>query len=620
MLCLDIYKKQNSSCIVESRKHHCSLINIRGVHKILQLVQRVLNMANTKIKAFFNSRYFEIPKYQRGYAWEKKNIRELFEDIEEAIEVRANHYIGTIVLSETDKGEDIFYVVDGQQRITTITMIINALLKHLEEEDASFYNRFYIRRGNKYRLLPLGKEKDFFTQLLAKNSASLTPINRSQRLLIDAYGEIKSRIAEIIKTKDALDYLEKIENLQIMEFVEENEGDAIRIFQTVNDRGKPLTNMEKAKSLLVYFSNRYLERKLDKAINDKFGEMFEVYDQIKHEGLKNGIDLISGRYGEFNEDNIMRYHFVTFSSEDYDPTATYVLGYLKRELKEYRSTKAPKEEMEEFINSYSDSLLSFFKCLNNLIKKVSSEEKYFKLFSILGLSATLYPVITKFEEFKILETNLEGEKLGDYTFFDLIEIIDVRVYKVRGTDPKADIGRFSYAISNSEWSNTDMEDWLLWFNHRWMPEEEFRNNLYGSMYKRSRAVLPHMFLDYSESKSKKGLKIEELKDFVKSKGFSIEHVLSQKPKFTLKTHGFKSTDEYLEYEHTIGNLTLLEKSLNSSVNNKNVYDKVEYYDRSIFKMTNDLATTITHNSQFKKEDIEKRTDEISEYLVEKWWC
>jgi len=73
---------------------------------------------------------------------------------------------------------------------------------------------------------------------------------------------------------------EIIEQLEVMEFVENSEGDAIRIFQTVNDRGKPLSNMEKAKSLLIYFSNRYLNKKLDNTINDHFSDIFEIYDRI----------------------------------------------------------------------------------------------------------------------------------------------------------------------------------------------------------------------------------------------------------------------------------------------------------------------------------------------------
>lgn len=207
-------------------------------------------MANTRIKEFFNSRFFEIPKYQRGYAWEKKNVRELFEDIQEAIEVKASHYIGTIVLSKSEKN-DVFYVVDGQQRITTLTMIVNALLNRMSKEDQSYYKRFYIRHNDNYRLVPLGRENGFFKELLEEGLNDLTPTNRSQRLLVESYQEITDRLDQVLITMNALTYLEYIENLQIMEFVEDNEGDAIRIFQTVNDRGKPLTNMEKAKSLLV---------------------------------------------------------------------------------------------------------------------------------------------------------------------------------------------------------------------------------------------------------------------------------------------------------------------------------------------------------------------------------
>jgi uncharacterized protein with ParB-like and HNH nuclease domain len=76
------------------------------------------------LKQFFASKFFEIPKYQRSYAWEKQNVRELFEDIREALETKANHYIGTIVLAKT-MDDNIYNVVDGQQRLTTIVMFIS---------------------------------------------------------------------------------------------------------------------------------------------------------------------------------------------------------------------------------------------------------------------------------------------------------------------------------------------------------------------------------------------------------------------------------------------------------------------------------------------------------------
>ena len=577
-------------------------------------------MANKRIKEFFNSKFFEIPKYQRGYAWEKNNVRDLFEDIQEAIEVKANHYIGTIVLSKTDRN-DYFYVVDGQQRITTITMIIHALISHMDDEDAMYYRRFYIREGDYYRLAPLGREKDFFKELLKNGAASLNPINRSQRLLIEAYQEIMDMFEHILKTTSPKVYLESIENLQIMEFVEESEGDAIRIFQTVNDRGKPLTNMEKTKSLLVYFSNRYLGGSLDSLINEDFGNIFELYDQIKLTGQLNNIDLISGRYGEFTEDNIMRYHFVTFSRENYDPTASYILQYLKNELKKLRKIENDNINLESFIKNYVESLLGFFDSLNEVIQKTNTDERYFRIFSILGLSPTLYPLITVLNGQKRLENKLFTDNNCAYNFLDLIEIIDVRVYKIRGTDPKSDMARFVYKYNHSKnLIDEQIRDDLTWFNSRWMSESEFRNNLLGSVYKRSKAVLPFILLDYSEFLSSFQHELEDLKDFVKTKSLTVEHILSQTPKFSLDTHGFQSEEEYLEFKDTMGNLTLLEKSINSSVKNKNISEKISFYDKSKFKMTKLLATEITYSNQFDKKDIEARTEKLMKYMERKWWC
>lgn len=425
----------------------------------------------------------------------------------------------------------------------------------------------------------------------------------------------------ILKTTSPKVYLESIENLQIMEFVEESEGDAIRIFQTVNDRGKPLTNMEKTKSLLVYFSNRYLGGALDSSISEDFGEIFELYDQIKLTGQLNNIDLISGRYGEFTEDNIMRYHFVTFSREDYDPTASYILQYLKNELKKLRKIEDNNISLESFINHYVESLLGFFNSLNEVIQKTETDKKYFKMFSILGLSPTLYPLITVLNSQKRLENELSIDNNDGYSFLDLIEVIDVRVYKIRGTDPKADMAKFVYKYNNNEnLTDEQIEEELTWFNSRWMNESEFRNNLLGSVYKRSRAVLPFILLDYSEFLSNSEHELEDLKDIVKTKSLTLEHVLSQTPKFSLDTHGFQSEEEYLEFEHTIGNLTLLEKSINGAVRNKNVSEKVSFYDKSKFKMTKLLATEITYNTQFNKKDIEARTEKITNYMEQKWWC
>lgn len=568
-------------------------------------------MASIKIKDFFNGRFFEIPKYQRGYAWEIQNIRDLFDDIIESIESNSNHYLGTIVLSKSQDDDEKFFVVDGQQRVTTLSLLMNSLIKKLSLNDSIYYERFYIKEDSRYRLAPLGRDQKYFSNVL--NNEIGEPQNKSQRYLKEAFEEIEFKVDAIT---DKVKFLKSIEKLEIMEFVENSEGDAIRIFQTVNDRGKPLSNMEKAKSLLIYFSNRYLNKELDDTVNNYFSDIFEIYDDIKHLGEELNITLLKNK--EFNEDNLMRYHFVTFSNEDYDPTANYVLKFLKIKLTNFRNVAIDFDysAIRDFINEYIASLKLFFECCKTVISRAETQPKYYKLFSILNLSATLYPFITKLEMLGVLETNLPSEERQKFTFLDIVELIEVRVYKTRGTDPKSDITSFLYYL-DEETSLTDIENWMIWFNSRWMSKEQFQSNLFGNIY--GNRALVNIFIDVCENLQKRKFSIEDLKEIV-SKNPNIEHVLSQTPKFAPRALGFRNTEDFNEFEHKLGNLTVLERSYNSNVQNKSAIEKIETYAKSKFKMTKKLGAEIDTNKSFTKNDIQFRTTEIAEYCLTRWWC
>ena len=154
-------------------------------------------MATTKITDLFNDRYFEIPRYQRGYAWEKQHIRELFDDIKEAIDSNSSHYIGTVVLSKCATDPKKFFVVDGQQRLTTITLLIAQLLQSIKDCDTKIYQKMhYIKKGSQYSRKPLERDVHLFQQRL-DGDMSATPQNKSQRYMLEAVEEMKFQIANI---------------------------------------------------------------------------------------------------------------------------------------------------------------------------------------------------------------------------------------------------------------------------------------------------------------------------------------------------------------------------------------------------------------------------------------
>lgn len=571
-------------------------------------------MANQQltIEKFFIGKILNIPEYQRSYAWEKQNVRDLIEDINESLETNSSHYIGTVVLAKT-KVQDNYNIVDGQQRLTTILMIMNVLILRLKDkEDVDYYKRLYIfdRNYEKYKLTPLSRDKNYFFSLL-EESVIDEPKSRSQRYLTEVYEEIKNTVDDIIVNKKQ--FLRAIENLQILEFIENDEGDAIRIFQTVNDRGKDLTRMDKIKSLLFYFSNKHLNKKYDHTINETFGEIFELYDNIKLTGEKQGINIIASK--QFNEDDILRYHHITFSNESYDPTVLQVMDNVKSKLMTFRKNKQFKE-LEEYLKSYLDSLLDFTKSFNNVINKTKTETRYYKIFNILGMSAVYYPVIMQLEKLNLLDKVLPEKNI---TVIDMIEIIDVRVLKIREYAGKKEIGQLAWNLNNEEWNISELEEHLVRFNSRKINNEKFKSDLSDRSYYGNTGLLRLLFIDYSERLAKTEYTINELKEVMQTNP-TIEHVLSQTPKFTLESYGFENEEEFKDFEGIIGNLTILEKSINSSIQNKDLVEKIKGYDKSVFLVTKKLSTRIASTKVFNKSDLNKRTNELITNLSTRWWA
>lgn len=568
-------------------------------------------MSNQKsISQFFAGRYLEIPKYQRSYAWEKENIRDLFEDIQEALQTGSRHYIGTVVLAKTEQPE-IFNIVDGQQRITTLVMFISAIACTLSDPaEREFTRRFYVMHQDKLRLSPLERDRQFYYEILNGNIIS-KPKSKSQRYLLEAYEEIKNIADNHIQNPS--DFLNSIQNISILEFVEDKESDAIRIFQTVNDRGRDLSKMDKMKSLLFYFSNKYLSQKYDDEINDKFGEIFELYDDIKLIGEDQKINIISSR--QFSEDDLLRQHHICFSDESYDPTAQQVLNNVKFQLDAYRKGET-LDELDSYISSYLESLLDYVRAFKEVLDKTRENENYYKIFSILGLYAVYYPVITQLQKNGFLDQILPTKQIST---LKMIEIIDVRVLKVREYAGKKFIAEFAFNLNYSDYTLKDVEDHLLWFNAHEISNDRFKDYLSNYDYYKQTGLLRTLFIDYCERQRGKPYTLIELERIMKAEP-TIEHILSQTPKFKPKSYGFKNEEDFEEHKNLLGNLTLLEKRINSTIKNHDLVEKLTGYSSSKFPMTTSLATALSTSGKFQKTDLMERGQNLVEDFVQRWWA
>lgn len=223
-----------------------------------------------EIRDVLKSDYYTIPRFQRPYSWTTENLDEFWNDV-----VRDNsegYFIGPMVCYSVSKG--LYGIVDGQQRMTTLTLSICALRDifiELAENDLADGITQYIERKDDdskahYVLASEAAGHFFKTQFQARPPRlAQEPANDEQRALKRAFEDIKRWLSEEIRdhsmepsgesASDAVTQLKKIRDrvlsLQTIWIQLDEEDDAYVIFETLNSRGKDLETVDLLKNLLL---------------------------------------------------------------------------------------------------------------------------------------------------------------------------------------------------------------------------------------------------------------------------------------------------------------------------------------------------------------------------------
>jgi hypothetical protein len=217
---------------------------------------RLLGLPN-----IFEDRFFTIPDYQRGYAWEEKQVRELLTDIEHVLRDNAQlrHYTGTLVFScSPDVSETEFDVVDGQQRLTTLVILMQALYAYLSGGDGERLKKLYIERGRygseRYVLRMNMESRQFFENRVMRGERTTRPTMESHGRLLKAQqiceGWLKRIHAAGVEAQDVRHAMES--ELGFLVYAPRDTAETGIMFEVINNRGKPLSELEKVKNYLIY--------------------------------------------------------------------------------------------------------------------------------------------------------------------------------------------------------------------------------------------------------------------------------------------------------------------------------------------------------------------------------
>ncbi len=269
---------------------------------------------------FTQNHQFTIPIYQRPYSWQKKQCEKLWEDIQNAAKNDREHFIGSIVRFENSQKEEvtIHTVIDGQQRITTILLLISAMiLKQENEHRAQEWKELYLTNRH--------KEKDLFYKILLtdKDKSSLTNIidNNNNKIESTRIKENFELFQEFLKKIDDLDIIHKgIRKLKIVDVVLDlKHDDPQLIFESLNSTGLKLSQADLIRNFLLMKLNPSQQEKIYKNYwqdvekkfssnlkNSKdediiFNGFFRDYLTIKNEGIITNENNVYEKYKIYTE-------------------------------------------------------------------------------------------------------------------------------------------------------------------------------------------------------------------------------------------------------------------------------------------------------------------------------
>ncbi len=145
-----------------------------------------------KVGPIFKGNKFIVPIYQRKYSWTDKERKALWDDIEESIAYRMNHFLGTLVFEEKSaKGlstDTVYEIIDGQQRLSTIYILLHTLIEKIKDKTTKddLIKEFIGTIETKVQLS--GEDKDYFDNLILNYNKvkTKTHIKRSQKRLFNA--------------------------------------------------------------------------------------------------------------------------------------------------------------------------------------------------------------------------------------------------------------------------------------------------------------------------------------------------------------------------------------------------------------------------------------------------
>lgn len=630
------------------------------------------------LSKIFTENLYRIPDYQRGYAWTEKHLKDFWSDLVQ-LEEGKNHYIGVLTVEEVSKEQyekwedDVWiinsksykplYIVDGQQRLTTSIILIQAITEFIPENEKLNYNTkeeirkkyiFESKDEGISRSYIFGYEKDnpsydylkskVFNEKLTEFSSEPETIYTNNLEKAKAY--FKQKLSELKFEEIEEIYKKLTQNFLFNSYAISSDIDVFIAFETMNNRGKPLSYLELLKNRLIYLSTKFKvsdseKNKLRKSVN-------ECWKSIYH-NLGRNKDL------PLDDDHFLRNHFLIYFGKK-------IFEDFKKEIKEdisfqmfLRSRRAGRgnldypvflleehfvtknincetnengilmQDVYDYVNSLQSSVETWYKIFNPKLGLYFTEEESYWLDKLnrRGINPVASLIMVFFANEKSEKKRIKLLKsLERYLF-----ITSILTY------------RYHYAILNSAYIElaTDLSENLITADKVLTTITENNNKLYNDSENKKAIIKTfknygfykwegiYYFLYeydlslYERSKTKR-IKIDWT-SFSSLDYKTVEHIYPQTARKSCwsKNYSKYSTKQRNVLRHSLGNLVPLSQPKNSSFQNKCFIDKISNDDNTVgFRFGSYSENEITKYKEWTPIQILERGILLLNFMEKRW--
>lgn len=582
---------------------------------------------------------YSIDYYQREYRWESKHIRELIHDLtsrfledyepgheRRQVEDYSHYFLGSVIIVNRDGAN---YIIDGQQRLTSLTLLLMYLRNLQKERDPSKQVNideliFSQRYGEKSFNLQAEERTACMEALFEGEPFDYTRKLESVQDLVRRYEDIDECFPEELRS-EALPYFIDwlVQNVHLVQITVYSDEDAYMIFETMNDRGLSLTATEMLKGyLLANIDNEDKRNKANLHWKTRIAQLNDIGKDVEADAFKawfrsqyattirerkkgaepGDFDRIGTEFHRWIRDSsdmlglLDINDFYEFIETDFDfYTKQYML------ITQASETLTPGLEHVRYNTDHGFTLQNML-LLAPLCPKDSNEAVRLKL-----------DIVSRFVDI-LITWRLWNFRSIAYSTMQYSMFLVMR--DIRGLEPLA-LARM-------------LHDKLV------AEQETFGSNDRLRVHQQNRRYLHRMLAritDYVGTQAGNPSRYTEYVDESGKNRFEVEHIWANKPE--RHTDEFSHHADFIEYRDRIGGLLLLPKSFNSSHGSLPYEEKLEHYNtqnllaRSVHPLCYDhnpgfLAFVersdlpFRPHEQFKKADLEER-GELYRQIAERIW-